>query len=83
MVLVTRTVTVHDDSVDAAGRLDTVPPESVTLLSPGKACNAPAHMVCASGLAASTRPAGRVSVKAIPVSGLTVRLNTVMVSSEV
>src|SRR5690606_31028137 len=43
----------------------------------------PPQVVLAAGLAASTRSAGRLSVRSIPAIALTVRLNTVMVSCEV
>ena len=77
----------HDASVALAPalcRAGAVAPLSVTLVSEGNACSEPpVQVVCAAGLAASTTPDGRLSVKLIPVSGLTVRLKTVIVNRDV
>ena len=83
VVPVTRTVITHSVCRLDVGRAFTVPPIRITWSSPGKACSDPPQVLVAAGLAASVRPAGRVSVRATAVRVEVVRLRTRRVSVEV
>ena len=61
VLLVTFTVIVQELDSLALGRAATVPPERETTVALGGALNVPPQLFCAAGLAASTRPAGKLS----------------------